>query len=168
MTLIQSQKKQEYTYSFKTAVFTSNYINLCTDKILFWLVPPKNSLGIHYLHTQLKFQFESSIPSAVRYIKDIGIIGRYGQDTSLAEHFRILEINKVADANREVELSINLSSLLKKDDIASTENIVSPPVLTDGFTFVYVSFDSSLVDELSLGRIRLWKTDALFTTTGIR
>lgn len=162
----EKTKLQEYTYSFKSAAFTSiGVVNLCTDKILFYLVPPQEALSIQYLRTHLKFQFESSVTPGDRVIEKIGIISAYEYYESGVNHFRSIDINQAADGSRNVELNINLTPLLQKDDVSYSIELTPPG---DDYTMIWVKFPNSLATNLSVGRILLWKADALFTTTGIR
>lgn len=162
----EKTKLQEYKYSFKSAAFTSlGVVNLCQDKILFYLVPPQEALSIQYLRTHLKFQFESSVASADRVIEKIGIISAYEYNELGVDYFKSVDINQAADGSRNVELNINLTPLLKKDNVAYSIELTPPG---EGYTMIWVKFPNSLYGNNSVGRILLWKADALFTTTGIR
>lgn len=167
----QSTLHQSYTYSAKTAAVSQlDMVQICTDQILFWLVPPDNAITIEYLRTHFIFEFESSVDVADRVIEKIGIVDRFTQNPeggfAPANHFRTLDLNLAADGNRRVEVNMNLTPLLKKDDVSYDE--FQPSIADTGFTFVYVKMPSNLRTNLAVGKIKLWKTDGLFTTTGIR
>lgn len=163
MATIIKTKNQEYTYSLKTvAVDTTNILTtFCTGTALFYIVPPEDAISIQYLRTQFKFIFDSSIDVAYRRLDRIGIIdAKYG-----ATYERYIDLNLVADGNREVEVNINLTPLLKKDNVAYT---LFEDAFGTGYTYIYIQLAPELVDTGSVGEMRLWKADALFTTTGIR
>lgn len=163
MAVLTSNKKQEYTYSLKTvAVDTTNILTtFCTGKALFYLVPPEDAISIQYLRTQFKFKFDSSIPSGYRRLDRIGIIDSKFSPT----YERYIDLNLVADGNREVEVNINLTPLLKKDNVVYT---LFEDAFGTGYTYIYIQLAPELEDTGSVGEMRLWKADALFTTLGIR
>lgn len=162
----EKTKLQEYKYSFKSAAFTSvGVVNICQDKILFYLVPPQDALSIQYLRTHLKFQFESSVASGDRIIEKIGIVSAYEYDETGLDYFNAININQAADGSRNIELNINLTPLLKKTNVNYSIELTPPG---DNYTMIWVKFPNNLYGNLSVGRILLWKADALFTTTGIR
>lgn len=163
----ESTKHQEYTYSFKTAAYAnqSSAVDICTDKILFYLIPPQDAISIQYLRTHLIFEFESSVAAADRKLEKIGISDEFEYNDANVDYLRTLDINQSADGNRRVELDINLTPLLNKDNIAYATDL---NILGNGYTFVWVKLPANLAANLSVGKIILWKVDALFTTKGIR
>lgn len=161
----QSTKRQEYTYSLKTAALTNT--SVCRDKFYFWLTPPQNALSIQYLRTHFKFIFDSGVSVGNRVIEKIGIISKDVYDETTAAYFRELELNQAADANREVDIDINLSSLLKKDNVTFTSDPLGVD-LQEGYTLIYIQLPVALTLNNTVGTIQLWKADGLFTTTGIR
>lgn len=163
MSTIIRTKNQEYTYSLKTvaASYPGTLTTMCLGKALFYLVPPDNAQTIQYLRTQFKFRFDSSINSAYRRVDRIGIIDAKFNPT----YERYLDLNLVADGNREVELNVNLTPLLKKDNVAYT---LFEDAFGTGYTYIYILLAEELSDTGSIGEVLLWKADALFTTQGIR
>lgn len=163
MPVLTSNKKQEYTYSLKTvAADTTNILTtFCTGAALFYLVPPEDAINIQYLRTQFKFKFDSSINVAYRRLDRIGIIDAKFSPT----YERYLDLNLIADGNREVEVNINLTPLLKKDNVAYT---LFEDAFGTGYTYIYIQLAPELENTGSVGEMRLWKADALFTTLGIR
>lgn len=168
MTKSQSTKHQQYTYSFKSAATADpTAVRICRDKFAFWLVPPQDALTIEYLFTHLKIQFESSVPSADRVIKKIGIISQFNYNEWQADYFNALDVNLTADVNREIEIKMNLSSLLKKDNVHFTSDPLGAD-FEEGYTFIWVKLADGLAFNNQVGKVLLWKADGLFTTTGIR
>lgn len=165
MAVITRTKKQEYTYSLKTAGADTNNIltTFCNGKAAFYLLPPKEALSIQYLRTQFKFVFDSSIPTDWQKIAKIGIID--SKIEGFRAYERLLDIDLQADGARTVELNMNLTPLLKKDNVAYTE---FEDTFGTGYTYVYIELAPELQATGSPGEMRLWKVDALFTTQGIR
>lgn len=163
MATITRTKNQEYKYSLKTvAADTTNILTtMCLGRALFYIVPPQDAQSIQYLRTHFKFKFDSSIPSGYRRLDRVGIIdAKFG-----ATYERYLDVNLIADANREVELNINLTPLLKKENVAYT---LFEDAFGTGYTYIFIELAPELYETPSIGEMRLWKADALFTTLGIR
>ena len=137
-----------------------------------YMLPPKNALTIERLYTHFVFQFDSGVAAADRYIQSIGIVDEIplliGQD---ANYQRREELNIQADANRRIDISMDLTHLLKKDNVAYEESGFDPAT-DEGFTLVEVLLSPNINQAhpsyLSVGVAELWKTDGLFTTIGIR
>lgn len=165
MTTLISNKHQEYTYSLKTvAADTTNILTtMCLGKALFYIVPPEDAQTIQYLRTHFKFKFDSSIDPAYRRLDRIGIVDAKFSPT----YERYLDLGLTADGNREVEVNINLTPLLKKDNVAYT---LFEDAFGTGYTYIYILLAPEIeADNIgSVGEMRLWKADALFTTLGIR
>lgn len=166
MSKSQSTKRQEYTYSLKTVALTN--AGACRDKFLFWLAPPQDAISIQYLRTHFVFQFDSGVAVADRVIEKIGIISKFDYTETDAAYFRALDLNLAADGNREVDIDINLSSLLKKDNVAFTSDPLGVSGSEEGYTLIYIKLPVSLELTGTVGTIKLWKADGLFTTKGIR
>lgn len=162
----RSTKLQDFTYSMKT-VALSNY-GICADKTAFYIVPPQNAINIKQLRTNFQFRFDSSINSSYRVLKRIGIISgvNFTNPEEEANYFRYLDLNLAADGNREVSVQIDLTSLLKQDNVNYNNNRFF--FTDDDYTMVYIKFPDELANEANAGDALLWKIDALFTTTGIR
>lgn len=152
MTVLTSNKHQEYTYSLKTAAAdTTNILTtICLGKALFYLVPPEDALSIQYLRTHFKFKFDSAIPSGYRRLDRIGIIDAKFNPT----YERYLDLNLTADGNREVEVNINLTPLLKKDNVKYT---LFEDAFGTGYTYIYILLAPEIeADNLgSVGEMRL-------------
>lgn len=164
----KTSKKQEYTYSLKTAIFTGldNDYGMPREKFLFYLLPPQESIAIKRLRMHLKIKFATSVAVEDRIIEKIGIISDFIYDENDADHIRYFEINEVADANREIELDLDLTSLLKEDYV---DYETKPYLFSGNFTFVW--FKIGKEDNLTAsynGGILKWKVDALFVTRGVK
>ena len=166
---IQSSKKQEYKYSIKTGAYAdTSHLGMMLDKFLFYLVPPQDSIAIKSLRTSLKIQFDASIPVADQIIEQIGITSDYLYDENEAAYFRSLMLNKAADANRIVELDIDLTSLLKKDNVFYNAGMFNFGNSSQ-FTFIWLKIGRGTNLQSSFnGLILKWKADALFVTKGIK
>ncbi len=162
-----SSKKQEYKYSLKTGAF-GNDGGLMLDKFLFYLLPPQEAIEIKKLRTTLKIEFDSGIAAADQIIEKIGIISDYVYDENAASYFRYLDINKQADANRIVDLDIDLTSLLKSDNVRYNSGLYNFGSYSD-FTFVWLKLGRGTnLSSSYCGILKEWKTDALFITKGVK
>src|SRR3989304_5205072 len=163
-----SSKKQEYTYSLKMASYT-NGIPIFEDKILFYLLPPQDSIAIKRLRTNIKIQFDVAVASADRIIEKVGIISEFVYDETTAAYFKSIDVNAAADASRIAEVELDITSLL---DQSNTRYDNSLPVLETytNFTFIWLKIgrDSNLENASFNAIIKRWKADGLFVTTGIK
>jgi len=137
-----------------------------------YLIPPKDALTIERLYTHFVLQFNASIDVADRVVQSIGIVDEIPLfDTADANYQRRIDLNLSADSNRRVDIGIDLSHLLKNDNVAYEEGGFDPAD-DEGFTFVEIRLSDNLnvshPNYLNTGTIELWKIDALFTTVGIR
>lgn len=163
-------KLQAYPYSLRTIANANQ--SMCGYRFMLYMLPPKEALTIERLYTHFVFQFNSSVPVADRYIQSIGIVDEIpltiGADAS---YQRRQTLNMQADSNRRIDVSMDLTHLLKKENVAYEEGGFDPAD-DSGFTFVEVvlspNLDINFVDYLDVGTAELWKIDGLFTTTGIR
>lgn len=80
---------------------------------------------------------------------------------------KVFDVNIAADVNRMIDKRIDLSALLKKDDIAYRGVFSDASTPDNGYTMIYLGFDDSLVNQSITGAVKLWKADGLFTTIGI-
>lgn len=137
-----------------------------------YLVPPKDALTIERLYTHFVFQFNASISASDRVVQSIGIVDEIPlTDATDANYQRRVDLYQQADSNRRVDIGIDLSHLLNPDNVAYEEGGFDPAD-DEGFTFVEIRLSQSLnsghPNYLNTGTIELWKTDALYTTVGIR
>lgn len=163
-------KQQPYPYSLKTGAIGT--YSVCGRRIFMYLVPPKDALSIERLYSHFVFQFNASISASDRVVQSIGIVDEIPLSDILdANYQRRIDLNISADANRRVDIGIDLSHLLNRENVAYEEGGFDPAD-DEGFTFVEIRLSDNLnishPNYLDTGTIELWKTDALFTTVGIR
>lgn len=173
----ESTKLQPYKYSLKTVTFVGgdngfggDYGFICSDGMILYVVPPDGALTIENLYVRLKMQFDSSVAAGDRVLKKIGIIDAPSSPTffsSLIDRLKTFDVNIVANGSREVDIRIDLSALLKKDDVAYRGLFSDSSTPDNGYTMIYIGFDSSLAEAGTTGKVIVWKADALFTTVGI-
>lgn len=162
-------KIQPYKFTQKS-FFDSHWSTMvvgyfCIKRIYLVVYPPEEAISIEGLRTHIRLIFMSAVSAAKQKIVRIGIIddvdfytgtfGPHGVDV-LPTPGKYIDLNISADANRMIDFSINLSSLLTK---ANTGN-----------SYIYIDFPSDIETDAFgyIGDVILWKADALFTTTGIR
>lgn len=165
----ESTKHQPYTYSLKTVAYVGQGTDICTNVIMMYIVPPDNALSIENLYMHLVMQFDASIASGDRVLRKIGISDEFTSEYFFGapNRLKVFDVNIAADANRMIDKRIDLSALLKKDDVAYRELIMPLGAPETGYTYIYLEFDSDLQLNNSVGSIKLWKADALYTTVGI-
>lgn len=159
-------KSEFYRYSMRSTAYTN--LQMCTDKIYAYQVPSKNAESIERLFCHFKIQFDAAVASASRKIEQIGIASE--RPSFIADSpatLRVLNVDLTADGNREIDLKIDLSSLLTKGNIEYTPEF-GADYEQDNMTFVYVKLPIELRDTLNVGTIELWKIDAEYTTREIR
>lgn len=162
-------KLQPYPYSLKTIAADSNQI-LCTNRFFMYMIPPKDALTIERLYCHFVMTFDSGISAGDRRLISLGIVDelRPFPQTAVANYQRRQDVNVSADASRVVDVSMDLTHLLKKTNVRYEENGFDSNPITTGYTAVEVLLPESLSSTTNIGVLTLWKIDALFTTTGIR
>lgn len=162
-------KLQPYKYTMKTVAAGSS-AGICRNRFMMYMIPPKEALSIERLYCHFVMTFDAGIAAADRKIESIGIIDelRPFPITKAANYQRRQTVNLQADANRRVDLSIDLTHLLDHDNVAYEESVFDPGVVSTGYTAVEIKLPDSLVDISNVGALVLWKIDGLFTTIGIR
>lgn len=159
----KSPKSQFYRYSLKTAALQGNV--WCADIAWLYLRPPENAQTLESLYCHFKMTFDSSVPSARRIVEAIGISSR-ATIFATPTYEKQFDINVSADGNREVDITIDLSTLLKKDNVKFQEDLGD--FTTNDFTFVFIKLPLELRNTLTVGTIDIWKLDGMFTTNEIR
>lgn len=156
-------KLQAYPYSLKTIAMTNQA--MCLNRSYTYIVPPKDALTIERLYCHLVFLFDSGVATADQVLLSLGIGDEYlPAITADANYQRRQSLNLAADANRRVDVSIDLTHLLKNDNVAYTE----VGDIGTGYTLVELLLPDNLRNTAVTGTIELWKIDALYTTIGIR
>lgn len=164
MTQIAS-KNHFYPFSLKIAAQAN--IAMCQDKAFLYLVPPQDALTIENMFCHLRFTFDAGISAPNRVVKYIGIANEVplfiNDDPS---YLRKIDLNVAADGNRKVDIKLDLTSLLKKDNVRYREYFETP--VTEDYTYVIIKLSDGCRDILNVGTIDLWKLDGLYTSKGIR
>lgn len=162
-------KLQPYKYTMKTVAAGSS-AGICRNRFMMYMIPPKDALTIERLYCHFVMTFDASVAAADRKIESIGIIDelRPFPITAVANYQRRQTVNLQADANRRVDLSIDLTHLLDHDNVGYEESVFDPSAVDTGFTAVEILLPKNLQDTSTVGALVLWKIDGLFTTTGIR
>lgn len=141
----------------------------CGGKVLLYVIPPEKAITIENMYVHFKATFDSGVAVGSRKIKRIAIVDKkplfYNSNSDL-NYYRYLDLNISADANRKVDIKIDISSLLKKDNAKYREAFDSDSA--GGYTYVMIEPDDSLLGTINIGRIDLWKMDAQYTTLGTR
>lgn len=162
-------KLQPYPYSLKT-ILADDAQSLCLNRFFMYMIPPKEALTIERLFCHFVMTFDSGVAAADRKIVSVGIVDelRPFPMTAEANYQRRQEVNLEADGSRVVDLSIDLTHLLKHDNVAYEENAFDPGETDTGYTAVEILLPETLSSTQNIGVLTLWKIDGLFTTTGIR
>ena len=160
-------KLQSYPYSLKT-ILAADQAG-CLNRFFLYMLPPKDALTIERLFCHFVFLFDASVATADQVVQSIGIVDELTPFpiTATSNYQRRQTLNKQADANRRVDISIDLTHLLNNDNVAYEESGADTGPTT-GFTAVEILLANNLVTTNTVGTIELWKLDGLFTTTGIR
>lgn len=162
-------KLQPYPYSLKTIAAGSGQ-SICLNRFFMYMIPPKEALTIERLFCHFVMTFDSGVAAADRKIVSVGIVDevRPFPMTSDANYQRRQAVNLSADANRVVDLSIDLTHLLKHDNVRYEEVAFDSSDIDTGFTAVEILLPEALSSTSNIGVLTLWKIDGLFTTDGIR
>jgi len=161
-------KLQPYKYSLRTVAASETASGLvCLSRFYMYMQPPKDALTIERLFCHFVMQFDSGVAVADRKILSVGIVDELPPITinTTSNYQRRQEVNLQADSDRRVDLSIDLTHLLKKDNVAY-EEVGFDGGPDNGFTAVEILLPSGVPQ--TTGVVELWKLDGLFTTIGIR
>lgn len=160
-------KLQPYPYSLKT-VLASNQAG-CLNRFFLYMLPPKEALTIERLFCHFVFQFDVSVAVGSQVVQSIGIVDQLVPFpiTATSNYQRRQTVNLQADANRRVDLSMDLTHLLNHNNVAYEEDAFDDGPTT-GYTAVEILLSDALQSTSLVGNIEIWKIDGLFTTTGIR
>ncbi len=161
----KSTKIHHYDHTLRTATMVNQY--LCNQAMYFYPVPPKEAITIENLNLYFKMTIDAAVPAPQRVLQWIGIANErpYSYKDQPAR-LKKIDVNMLADANRVIEGRLNLSSLLTKTDIGYREYF--DDALDGNYTYVVFMLGPAF-QELSAGGImNICKTDAIYTTKGIR
>lgn len=166
MTKSSSTKSQFYRYTLRPVCVGNT--SMCTDKVFLYPVPPEDALTIEGCFVHFRLLFDSAVPVADRIVESIGIANQRPlfQDDEPTLH-RKLTLNQAADVDRRVDIKVDLTSLLIKENVGWTPLFGAD--YDDGDqTFIYIKLPTVLRGTLAVGTIELWKVDSLYTTREIR
>lgn len=162
----QTTKAQFYRYTLRTSALAQ--WDMCTNKVMAYIYPPDNALSIENLSCHFKMTFDSAISSGARVLSKIGICSEVPASVGeVPRYINTIVLNQAANGSLEVEIDIDLTSLLRKTDVNLETDFIGD-FLQNNMTMVYVELPESLQAENFVGVINLWKIDALFTTKEIR
>lgn len=165
-----STKLQVYKYSLRsTAIAPRNFPNsyMCNNRFIAYPVPPDDALTIENLYLHLIVKFNVGIASGSRKITRIGIGDSYPLYGNNPSRWRYYDVNLSADpTTRIIDTRIDLSALLKKDNVRWADYFDHGDPSKTGFTYVIIDLPSDLTS--TNGDLILCKMDALYTTKGIR
>lgn len=172
----ESTKKQAYKYTLQSTTFVGgdnglggDYGFICSNGIILYQVPPDDAISIENLYVHLIMLFEVTVDVANRVLRKIGIIDAPVSPTffpSLVDRLKVYDVN-IPATGTTIDKRIDLTSLLKKDDVAYRSLFADASTPDNGYTMIYLGFDDELQNSALIGKVKLWKVDALYTTRGI-
>lgn len=140
--------------------------SMCQDKFVFYPVPPQDAISIETLYVHIKITFDASVAVGNRVLKEVGIGSEHPLFIDVEpEYYRALELNQSADGSRVVDVRLDLTSLLKKDNVryrSYFDNIV-----TTDYTYIFIKLSDNLRGVLVAGVLNKCKVDAQYTTKKI-
>jgi len=161
----EGSKKHFYPFTFRTAAISN--AAWCRDKALLYLVPPQDALTIENMFCHFRFTFDAGVAVGSRIVEYIGIANQVPLFIETdPTYLRKIDLNQAADGSRKVDIKLDLTSLLKKDNVRYREYFETP--VTTDYTYVIIKLSGNLRDITTVGTIDLWKLDGLFTSKGIR
>ncbi len=167
----ESTKHQVYKYSLRTtSVVPRNVPNnyMCGSRFLVFPAPPDNAITIENLYLHLIVKFAVGVAVGDRKIARIGIGNNYPLYGNNPPRWRYYDVNIAADpTTRIVDTRIDLSALLKNDDVRYADYFDAHDPAQLGYTYIVIDLPDG-IPTISNGDLLLCKMDALYTTTGIR
>lgn len=138
----------------------------CQDRTYFYITPPEDAISIESLIIHLKMTFDAGIASGDRVLKSLGIGSSFPLFiASNPAYFKELAVNQSADANRKIDVKIDLSTLLKKDNVRYRG--IFGNFVTDDYTYVIIKTADNNRGVTTVATIDLCRVDAQYTTKGI-
>ena len=131
-------------------------------------MPPEKALTIENCFVHFKARFDSGVSAPNRVVKSISVVDKiplFYDSNSDVNYIRTQELNIAADVDRYVDIKVDISHLLKKDNVRFREYFDDN---VDGATYVMIEPADALVGVSNIGTINLWKIDSQYTTQGIR
>lgn len=163
----QGPRSEFYRYSLKSSALANN--TYCTARIFAYPVPPKNALSIESIFMHLRMTFDSAVAAGNRKVESVGIAhDRPDLYTALPTEQNIITLNQAADANRVVDIKIDLTSLIIDKTKVDYDSELEADYATGDKTMIVVKVPDALIDTTNVGTIDLWKIDTIWTTREIR
>lgn len=166
----ESTKLQVYKYSLRTTTIAPKNIPnsyMCANRFIVYPVPPDDAISIENLYLHLIVRFNVGIAAGSRKITRIGIGNNYPLFGNNPVRWKYYDVNLSADpTTRIIDTKIDLSALLKKDDVRWADYFDHGDPAALGFTYVIIDVPPELTS--TNGDLLLCKMDALYTTKGIR
>lgn len=162
----QSTKVHHYDHTLRTATMVNQA--LCNQAMYFYPVPPKEAITIENLNLYFKMTIDAAVPAGQRVLQWIGIANeRPNWYLDSPARLKKLEVNMLADpVTRVIEGRLNLSSLLTKTDIGYRDYF--DDALDGNYTYIVFMLGPAFQDLSAGGIMNICKTDAIYTTKGIR
>lgn len=153
-------RNQEYIYQYLTVAAAQLFF--CGFGPRLSVNVPKNLLEIKSLCVHAILLFNATVPLSYRKLHYIG--GQMVFNTEFngvaADQPAMIYVNRSADANRRIDITVDISHLIDK------------LVIDDGDSYSSAHFDLGLVTDLGNnnvgGTLELWKVDMIYTTKGIQ
>lgn len=165
MTVQKSSKIHAFHHSLRTICMAAR--QQCQDKQYIYISPPEKALTIENLVIHLKFTFDAGVAAPDRVLSSVGIGSDYPLFiTSDPVYYRKIDINQAADGSRKIDVTLDLSHLLKKTNV--NFRTLFGTFITNDFTYVVLKFADNNRGVSNVGTIDLCRIDAQFTTEGIR
>jgi len=154
-------RNQEYIYQYLTVAAAQLFF--CGFGPRLSVNVPKNLLEIKSLCVHAILLFDATVPASYRKLYYIGgeaIINTYPLTGLATDQLAMIYVNRSADANRRIDITVDISHLIDK------------LIIDDGDSYSSAHFDLGLVTDLGNnnvgGTLELWKVDMIYTTKGIQ
>jgi len=161
----KSTKSQFYRYTLRTAGSVGSF---CASRVYIYIVPPQGAISIENLFLHFRMVFDSAVTSDLRVIESIGVANeRPLLYTGTPSELKKFDLNQAADGNRRVDIKLDLTTLLNKDNVGFTSLLSADYTIGDQ-THIQIKVPDQLLNTVAVGTIELCKVDAIFTTSEIR
>lgn len=162
----KSTKVHHYDHTLRSVTMAN--AALCNHAMYFYPVPPKEALTIENLELYFKMTIDAGVPAADRVLEYIGIANeRPNFYLDQPAELRKLELNLLADpSTRVIEGRYNLSTLLTKDHVGYREYF--DDATAGNYTYIVFMLGPAFQGLTASGIMNICKTDATYTTKGIR
>lgn len=156
----ESTKHQFYHYSLRAAGTVT--LTFCSTKIYAYLLPPADALELQNLYARIYIKFESGTAVADRKVIAVGVASDFVTNNLPPTQSRQIETNFVADANRIIDKTIDLTTIMFPDKVGYYEGNVTSS--NDDINIVFFELPA-IVGTVTTALVKI---DALWTTLEIR